>query len=168
MALVHSFSGPFIFWFIHFHYIDFHCMNTAHMFSTFFLLKKGLTVSDLSLSETTQKWPFLNMCPFTHIVFSQGINPEVGLLSCRTCTDLQLYWVLPHCSPKELYPKKYSHHQCIRMPITVHRCHQSIVADSFIFAYLMAVKWYLVLICFPDSQGERRTSFHLYCLGIHF
>lgn len=98
---------------------------------------------------------------------SQGINPEVQLLSCRTCVDSQLYWVLPHCSPKELYQKKYSHHQCIRMPITLHRCHQSIVADSFIFAYLMGVKWYLVLICFPDSQGGRRTSFHLYWLGIH-
>lgn len=44
----------------------------------------------------------------------------------------------------------------------------SIVSGSLIFAYLMAVKWLSRFnLCFPDSQGSR-TSFHLYCLDIHF
>lgn len=87
-------------------------MNRAHRFSTFFLLKKGLTVLDLSLSETTQKWPFLNTCPFTHVVFLKASTQRwscwaAGRVWTRSFTGCYHTALQRNCTKKIFPPSVY-------------------------------------------------------------
>ena len=62
----------------------------------------------------------------------------------------------------------HSHHQCMRVPFSLHPCQQSFV-DLFMMAILTDVKWYLivVLICISQMAGDAEHPFtFLWSLGI--